>query len=98
MCEGLLLQCSKSPNLRCNENKPNGETPWDSPVKRSQTMALVTAYLARTAQRSAGRTTVGAARNLLGFLAAFVREASSALSEARELRRAMTAKYPFTDI
>jgi hypothetical protein len=61
-------------------------------------MALVTAYLPRTAQRNAGRTTASAARNLIDRLTSFVRAASIAMSEARELRRVMTRKYPFIDI
>jgi hypothetical protein len=61
-------------------------------------MALLTAYLARTAQRHSRRTTVTATRSFFGRVAAYFRAAGSALSEAQELRRAMTRKYPFMDV
>jgi hypothetical protein len=61
-------------------------------------MALVTAYLARTAQRNAGRTTASGARNLIDRLTSFIRAACIAMSEARELRRVMTQNSPFIDI
>jgi hypothetical protein len=61
-------------------------------------MALLTAYLARTAQRHAGRTTATTARSLFDRIATFIHATRITLSEARELRRAMTQKYPFIDI
>ncbi len=61
-------------------------------------MALVTAYLARTAQRSAGRATVSATRTVFERLSAFVRVVREALSEAHEMRLALTRKYPFMDV
>jgi hypothetical protein len=67
-------------------------------TKGNQTMALVTAYLARTAQRSAGRATASAARSFFSRIARFFRIAGEAVSEAQELRRSLTAKHPFIDI
>jgi hypothetical protein len=61
-------------------------------------MALVTAYLARTAQRRAGQSTASAGRTIFKQLTTLLRVTGQALSEAQELRRAMTQKYPFTDI
>lgn len=61
-------------------------------------MALVTAYLSRTAQQRAGHATASTARTAFDRLTAFLRAIRQALSEARELRRVMTQKYPFIDI
>ena len=61
-------------------------------------MALLTAYLARTAQGSAGRAITMAARTLFDRVTTFVRAVSIALSEAQEMRRVMTQRYPFIDI
>ena len=61
-------------------------------------MALLTAYLAHTARRKARRATVTAARTGLDRIGAFIRSTRQALSEAQELRRSMTEKYPFTDM
>jgi hypothetical protein len=65
--------------------------------KETTPVALITAYLARTAQRHAGRTTATATRTVLDRIATYIGAASTALSEAQEMRRTMTQKYPFTD-
>ena len=61
-------------------------------------MPLVTAYLARTAQREAAGATASTPRTAIQRLTAFVRTIRQAMSEAHELRRVMTQKYPFMDI
>jgi hypothetical protein len=93
-----LLRCSKSPTFPSEQE----ETKWGNALgwllSGVQTLALITAYLARTAQRNAGRTTATAKRSLFERIALVARTVSSAASEAREMRRAMTQKYPFIDI
>jgi hypothetical protein len=64
----------------------------------TRTMALMTAYLARTAQVGSGRTLAAATRSLFGGLVKFVRVSGQAIAEARELERVMRRKYPFTDV
>jgi hypothetical protein len=58
-------------------------------------MALMTAYLARSAQAGPGRTVAAAARSLFGGLIKFVRVSGQAIAEARA---SCAAKYPFTDV
>jgi hypothetical protein len=57
-------------------------------------MALVTAYLARTAQSGTGRTTLNVFAHIVGFF----RHIDRALSEAEEMRRVMARKYPHLDV
>lgn len=61
-------------------------------------MALVTAYLARTAQRKSGHIATSIGRRIFDQLAMFWRVTGQALTEAQEMRRAMAQKHPFTDI
>jgi hypothetical protein len=61
-------------------------------------MALVTAYLAHNVRRNAGRVTVALARGSFGGLIGFLRAVRETLSEAQELRRALTHRFPFMDI
>ncbi len=58
-------------------------------------MALLTAYLARTAQRNAVQAAVSPAGDVFARIATFVRAAAEALSQAQEMRRVMARKYPF---
>jgi hypothetical protein len=98
MCESGLLQRNKAPTFPSRTTRPTPETPFGWPfLKETTPVALVTAYLARTAQRYAGRTTAGATRTVLDRIATYIRAASTVVSEAQEMRRAMTQKYPFTD-
>ena len=57
-------------------------------------MALVTAYLARTAQRGAGRATV----NVFTRIVAVFRHIDRVLAEAEQMRRVMARKYPHLDL
>jgi hypothetical protein len=57
-------------------------------------MALVTAYLARTAQGGAGRATL----NVFTRIVAVFRHIDRVLSEAEQMRRVMARKYPHLDI
>ncbi len=59
-------------------------------------MALVTAYLARTAQLGSGPRP--ARRGLFDRIAAFFRVTTQAWAEARALERQMMRKYPFLDV
>ncbi len=60
-------------------------------------MALVTAYLARTAQfGSAPRP--ASRRGVFARIRAFFRTSAEAWAEARALEREMKRRYPFTDV
>ena len=61
-------------------------------------MALVTAYLARTAQLGSSPRVVPAGRGLFARIARFFRVTAQAWAEARALERAMMRKYPFLDV
>jgi hypothetical protein len=57
-------------------------------------MALVTAYLARTAQAGAGR----AALNAFARIVRVFQNLERALAEAEQMRRLMARKYPHLDV
>ena len=59
-------------------------------------MAFLAVYLARTARRD-NQTAVSATRNTLQRFGALLRAVAETWSEARDMRRTMTNKYPFTD-
>ena len=61
-------------------------------------MAFVTAYLAYQERRKARRGTMFTRRSPFRRLAALVRVTGEALSEAQDLRRTLTRKYPFMDV
>jgi hypothetical protein len=98
MCEAALMRCSKSPTFRATKRRrPEGAFGWlfqtgDHP------MVLVSSYLALTARRPAVRATLSAARVALRRTVAVIAASGQALSEAQEMRRAMTQKHPFIDI
>ena len=95
---GSLVALHQITHLHLNDKSKTLGNAWDGSLEGDQTMALVTAYLARTARRRAGHATASTARTAFGRLAAFVRAIQQALFEAQELRRVMTQKYPFTDV
>jgi hypothetical protein len=61
-------------------------------------MALVTAYLARTAQFGSAPRPAAVVRGAFDRIAAFFRATGQAWSEARALEREMMRKYPFLDV
>jgi hypothetical protein len=61
-------------------------------------MVLISSYLAVTAQRRAVRATLSGTRTVFGRLLALIGASGQALSDAQEMRRAMTQKYPFIDV
>jgi hypothetical protein len=61
-------------------------------------MAFVTAYLARRAQLGSGHAAASTILGLFGRFVTALRFAAEALSEARELHRTMSRKYPFIDM
>jgi len=79
----------------------NKNTSWERlgwlSAKGTQTMALLTAYLAHTARRRAGRAIVSAARTSFRQLHVFLHAVRQALAEAQELRRTLSARHPFID-
>ncbi len=60
-------------------------------------MALVTAYLARTAQLSSARAVAAPVVAVFNSIAAFIKVSGQAITEARAMERAMRRKYPFLD-
>jgi hypothetical protein len=84
-------------DVRANNKKRGGRLGWlfrtgDHP------MVLISSYLAVTAQRRAIRATLSGTRTAFGRLLAVIAASGQALSDAQEMRRTMTQKYPFTDI
>ncbi len=60
-------------------------------------MALVTAYLARTAQLSSARAVAAPIVAVINSFAAFIKVSGQAITEARAMERGMRRKYPFID-
>lgn len=61
-------------------------------------MALVTAYLARTAQAGSGRIAASATVGFFGRVLGIFRAVRLAFVEAQDLHRTMSRKYPFMDV
>lgn len=91
----VLVAGQQITHLFLNDKKKNIGNVLDGLLeKETGTMALVTAYLARSAQFGSGHG-ASSVLGLFGRLAAVLRATAEVMAEARELHRVMSRKYPF---
>jgi hypothetical protein len=95
--QGNLAAPQQITDLPCIEHN-NGNALGPPFIAETQTMTLVNAYLARSAQHGYGGALVGAILRACTAVASFGRVTRQAFAEAREMQRVMRRRYPHLDL